>query len=396
MSTALSTFPATTTGTGRHRAMPLPAGVAVDHAVAPVPEEAVRVVVLVPAYNEAGSIGATLDGLMVQTRPADLVVVIPNGCTDSTARVARMYPVTVMELPRLEHRKSEALNRAWTEYAYDADVVICLDADTVLPPNAVEAWSKEFTADDGALLGGSSSKFTMQDPGLLSRLQKAEFATWTDVALRRGETSVLAGTGCAINNSVLRQVAARDDREGPWVYTSQVEDFELTYRIRELGYVCQVSPDVRAYTDSMKTLKALWGQRMKWQVGTVEDLMNLGMNRLTLRDWGQQAMGLMSVFLKLLWIAVIVLSVSLGVFKFVLFWWLVPILFVALDIKRALRIPHRDWKDIVMAASFFPQELFMWLRSGWFLASWCAVLTTKITRRRVDRWEAQYTAEEIN
>ncbi len=396
MSTALSTFPATTTGTGRHRAMPLPAGVAVDHAVAPAPEEAVRVVVLVPAYNEAGSIGATLDGLMVQTRPADLVVVIPNGCTDSTARVARMYPVTVMELPRLEHRKSEALNRAWTEYAYDADVVICLDADTVLPPNAVEAWSKEFTAEDGALLGGSSSKFTMQDPGFLSRLQKAEFATWTDVALRRGETSVLAGTGCAINNSVLRQVAARDDREGPWVYTSQVEDFELTYRIRELGYVCQVSPDVRAYTDSMKTLKALWGQRMKWQVGTVEDLMDLGMNRLTLRDWGQQAMGLMSVFLKLLWIAVIVLSVSLGVFKFVLFWWLVPILFVALDIKRALRIPHRDWKDIVMAASFFPQELFMWLRSGWFLASWCAVLTTKITRRRVDRWEAQYTAEEIN
>ncbi len=83
-------------------------------------------------------------------------------------------------------------------------------------------------------------------------------------------------------------------------------------------------------------------------------------------------------------------------FRFVLFWWLVPILFVALDIKRALRIPHRDWKDIVLAASFFPQEIFMWLRSGWFLASWWAVLTAKITRRRIDRWEAQYTAEEIN
>jgi biofilm PGA synthesis N-glycosyltransferase PgaC len=49
----------------------------------------------------------------------------------------------------------------------------------------------------------------------------------------------------------------------------------------------------------------------------------------------------------------------------------------------------------VLAASFFPQEMFMWLRSGWFLASWCAVLKTKITRRRIDRWEAQYTAEDI-
>lgn len=355
-----------------------------------------RVVVLVPAYNEAASIGATLDGLMHQSRPADLVVVVPNGCTDSTAAVARAYPVTVMELPRLEHRKSEALNRAWAAYAHDADVVVCLDADTVLPPNALAAWESEFSGEAGALLGGSSSKFTMQDPGLLSRLQKAEFATWTDTALRRGRTSVLAGTGCAINNAVLRQVAARDDREGPWVYTSQVEDFELTFRIRELGFICQVSPDVRAYTDSMKTLKALWGQRMKWQVGTVEDLLDLGVNRLTLRDWAQQAMGLLGVFLKLLWIGVMILSVSLGVFHVVLFWWLVPILFVALDIKRALRIPHRDWKDIVIAASFFPQELFMWLRSGWFMASWCAVLTTKITRRRIDRWEAQYTAEETN
>lgn len=355
-----------------------------------------RVVVLVPAFNEAGSIGATLDGLMSQERPADLVVVVPNGCTDATAWEARKYPVTVMELPRLEHRKSEALNRAWAEYASDADVVVCLDADTVLPPNALASWEREFADETGALLGGSSSKFTMQDPGLLSRLQKAEFATWTDTALRRGRTSVLAGTGCAINNAVLRQIAARDDREGPWVYTSQVEDFELTYRIRELGYICQVSPDVRAYTDSMKSIKALWGQRMKWQVGTVEDLLDLGVNRLTLRDWAQQAMGLLGVFLKLLWIAVIVLAVALNVFHVVLFWWLVPILFVALDIKRALRIPHRDWKDILIAATFFPQELFMWLRFGWFLASWSAVLKTKITRRRIDRWEAQYTAEEIN
>jgi cellulose synthase/poly-beta-1,6-N-acetylglucosamine synthase-like glycosyltransferase len=355
-----------------------------------------RVVVLVPAYNEAKSIGATLDGLMGQERPADLIVVVPNGCTDATAREARKYPVTVMELPRLEHRKSEALNRAWIQYAYDADVVVCLDADTVLPPNALAAWEREFADEAGACLGGSSSKFTMQDPGLLSRLQKAEFATWTDTALRRGRTSVLAGTGCAINNAVLRHVAARDDREGPWVYTSQVEDFELTYRIRELGYICQVSPDVRAYTDSMKSIKALWGQRMKWQVGTVEDLLDLGLNRLTLRDWAQQAMGLLGVFLKLLWIVVMVLAVALNVFHVVLFWWLVPVLFVALDIKRALRIPHWDWKDILIAATFFPQELFMWLRSGWFLASWCAVLTTKITRRRIDRWEAQYTAEEIN
>lgn len=355
-----------------------------------------RVVALIPAYNEAESIGTTIEGLLSQVRVPDEIVVIPNGCRDNTEGIARAYPVTVMALPRLAHRKSEALNRAWRERASDADLVICLDADTVLPPNAVRDWCAEFSAAGASGLGGSSSKFTMQAPGLLSRLQKAEFATWTDTSLRRGRTSVLAGTGCAISNDVLSKIAARPDREGPWSYSSQVEDFELTYRIRELGYWCQVSPTVRAYTDSMKTIRALWGQRMKWQVGTVEDLLAFGVNRLTLRDWGQQALALLGVFAKLLWLAVIFGSLAVGTFHVILVWWLVPFLFIALDIKRAWRIPHRDRKDVLIAAMFFPQEFFMWLRSGWFVASWWAVAVARVTARRVDRWEAQYQAEEMN
>src|SRR4029453_5248096 len=59
------------------------------------PPSTLRVVVLVPAYNEAEAIEATLDGIMHQTRMPDLVVVIPNGCKDDTARGARKYPARV-------------------------------------------------------------------------------------------------------------------------------------------------------------------------------------------------------------------------------------------------------------------------------------------------------------
>ncbi|MFT4471415.1 glycosyltransferase [Arthrobacter sulfonylureivorans] len=349
--------------------------------------------VLIPAYNEASSIAATIAAALNQTRPADRIVVVPNGCTDETAAIARAYPVTVMELPKLAHRKSEALNRAWHAYGRDSDVVVCLDADTVLPPNAFADWEEELWLD--CLLGGSSSKFTMQAPDFLSRLQKAEFATWTDTALQRGRTSVLAGTGCAISGEALRRVAARDDREGPWCYTSATEDFELTYRIRELGFYCQVSPTVRAYTDSMKDLRSLWNQRMKWQVGTVEDLLHIGVNRLTIRDWGQQLMGLLNAGLKALWVAVIVGYALMGSLQLIWFWFLLPVLFIALDVKRATRIPHVDAKDFLIAASFFPNELFMWMRAGWFTRSWVDVLASKITKRSRDRWEAQYQAEGV-
>jgi glycosyltransferase involved in cell wall biosynthesis len=276
-----------------------------------------RVVALIPAYNEEASIAATIRAMLQQERVPDEIVVIPNGCSDGTAEVARQFPITVLELPRLAHKKSEALNTAWREYGQSADLIICLDADTVMPPNAVRDWAAEFEADAQriedevvwwdspeaetvkvrpAASGGSPGwvLFQVHDAGkdFLTRLQRAEFSRWTDTALRRGWTSVLAGTGAAISGEALRQVAARDDRDGPWAYTSQVEDFELTYRIRELGFRCQVSPTVRAYTDSMKTVKALWGQRMKWQVGTIEDLLKIGVNRLTVLDWWQQFSGI--------------------------------------------------------------------------------------------------------
>jgi cellulose synthase/poly-beta-1,6-N-acetylglucosamine synthase-like glycosyltransferase len=345
------------------------------------------VVCLIPAHNEAASIGATIEAILNQDIPPDKVVVIPNGCTDCTAEIARTYPVTVMELPRLEHRKAEALNLAWQEHARDADMVVCLDADTILPPNAVTDWQHELT--DNPNLGGSSSKFTMTQPGLLPRLQKAEFSTWTQTALDRGETHVLAGTGCAIRGSVLREVAARGDREGPWSYTSATEDFEVSYRIRELGYRCQVSPTVRAYTDSMRTVSALWAQRMKWQSGTIQDLKTFGVNRLTWRDWAQQALGLLNAASRALWVVCIAAAAALGVLHLALFWVLLPALFIVVDVRRAMRVPHRDWKDIALAAVLLPNEFFMWLRGAWFTWSWVTVTL----RHDTDLWAAQYAAE---
>jgi biofilm PGA synthesis N-glycosyltransferase PgaC len=192
---------------------------------------------------------------------------------------------------------------------------------------------------------------------------------------------------------VLRAVTAQPGREGPWSYDSQVEDFELTYRIRRLGYRCHVSPTVRAYTDAMDSVRALWGQRMKWQVGTVEDLLQFGVNRLTWLDWRQQIVGMLSSLLRLGWVVVLVWGALLGVLTFTPLWLLLPVLFVAVDVKRAMRIPHKDVWDVVLAGCLLPQEFFAWMRAGWFWASWCEVLAAKVTGRRKDHWSLQYAAE---
>ncbi len=366
------------------------------------PTSSLAITALVPAHNEADCIADTVQALLDGDRVPDHIVVVPNGCSDDTADVARTFTdprVTVLELPRLEHRKSEALNIAWRAHALDSDVVICLDADTVLPANAVSDWEQEFAATIGRRprglpLGGSSSKFTMLGDDFLTRLQRNEFAKWTDTALIRGWTSVLAGTGCAISGVALREVVAADGRVGPWSYDSQVEDFELTYQIRALGYRCQVSPTVRAYTDSMTSVRALWGQRMKWQVGTVEDLLSLGLNRLTFLDWMQQATGVFMASIRALWLAVLVTQAVLGDLRFFwLAWVVIPVIFALTEGYMALRIPHRDRKDVFMAFAIVPQEVFSWLRAGWFVKAWHDVLMGRITGQRKDRWSMQYAAE---
>lgn len=351
------------------------------------------IIALVPAYNESGSIRATIESLLAQDRPLDQIVVIPNGCTDNTADIAREYPVTVMELPRLTHRKSEALNKAWLAYAQDADIVISMDADTVFPANAVTDWEQEFLADDK--FGGSTSKFTVQQPGFFGRLQKAEYSSNIQQGLNRGWTNVLAGAGSAFSGKAMRTLVARDDREGPWSYESAVEDYEVTYRLRELKLSTTVSPTVRAYTDGMKDLKSLWGQRMKWQTGTLYDLLRFGLNRLTIHDWASQAKALLIPLIRVLWLTVMILAIALDSLAFAWWGWLIPLLYIALNIKSTLRIPHRDRWDMALAVTILPFEFLQCVQGAWIFASWLEVIKKAVTKKERDLWEAQYKAEGV-
>lgn len=366
-----------------------------------------RIVALVPAYNEGICIGATIEALLAQTRPLDAIVVIPNGCTDDTADIARSYmnednSVIVYELPRLEHKKSQALNMAWNEYARDADIVISVDADTIFDTDAIELWEQDFKGVGRRKrhykpLGGSAAKATMPKPGFWDRLQKAEFAKSVDASLMRGFTTVLPGAGAAFANAALRRIVNETGREGPWSYESAVEDFELTVQLRMRGYLCIASPHVRMYTDSMSTLRTMWDQRMKWTTGTIEDLLDLGVTRLTLVDWGQQLLGGIMLLVRVLWIMVIILQITSGIFGFHWFWWLVyPLVFICSEAYLSRRMPNPDWKDRALAMSLIPYEIFGWIRAAWFAAAWIEVLSARVTGRRKDRWELQYRAEGVS
>lgn len=89
--------------------------------------------IIIAAHNEEAVLGRTLDALAVDQGDPE-VIVVPNGCTDDTAGVARERPgVTVVELS--EGSKPAALNAG--ERVAHSFPRIYLDADIVVPPGGV-------------------------------------------------------------------------------------------------------------------------------------------------------------------------------------------------------------------------------------------------------------------
>ncbi len=104
------------------------------------------VTVIIPAHNEEQALPPTLGSLMAQDFEGQLrIVVVPNGCTDRTAQVARSFiekarkhgfEMVVVELA--EGCKPKALNQG-DVHAIPDSIRIYLDADIRLSRTAITA-----------------------------------------------------------------------------------------------------------------------------------------------------------------------------------------------------------------------------------------------------------------
>jgi len=85
-----------------------------------------RIVALIPAYDEADRIGATVCAVL-DIDPVDRVIVIDDGSKDETARIAEKAGAKVIRSLR-NVGKGGALNAA-AKRCEDADIVLLLDGD---------------------------------------------------------------------------------------------------------------------------------------------------------------------------------------------------------------------------------------------------------------------------
>lgn len=111
--------------------------------------------VIIPAHNEENYLGATLKELDRQDYPNFEIVVVANGCRDRTAEVAQgwCHRLVALSQKNLGVARNLGARMAWGE------LLVFLDADTILKPGALRIIAQQFTEQDagGTLKGQPDS-----------------------------------------------------------------------------------------------------------------------------------------------------------------------------------------------------------------------------------------------
>ncbi len=268
---------------------------------------------LVPAYNEAAGIVASVRSLLTLQYSDYEIIVINDGSTDETLRNL----VDAFELEAADRTPSSRLQTAQIEAVYrsrrhpnlwiidkvnggKADslnaglnytrtALFCaMDADTLLEPEALPRLVRPFLEDrttvaaggivriaNGCEIDGGVVRRVLLPTSLIARVQVVEYLR-AFLATRvgwdvLGSTLIISGAFGVFRRET---VAAA----GGFAVDTVGEDMELVVRLHrycrdnEIDYRISFIPDPVAWTEAPEDLRSLSRQRNRWQRGLVQTL----------------------------------------------------------------------------------------------------------------------------
>lgn len=266
--------------------------------VGPPPEAAARrpstaarptLGVLIAAYNEAPALPTTLDALLPQLLPGDVVLVVDDGSADETQRMlleefAVNWPAPLalatsarhpgLQVLRVAHGgKARALNAGITRL--QTDLIVTVDADTKLATDALQGLRRAF-ADEPAMVGACCVIRPTCAPsalaGFFQWFQTYEYirAFCSRIAWMRADALLLvSGAFAAFRRDAVVTVGGFDPE-------CLVEDYELIHRLHRYsfdhgrGWRVRVLSAPRALTDAPASLPSFLRQRRRWFAGFLQ------------------------------------------------------------------------------------------------------------------------------
>lgn len=225
-----------------------------------------KVSIIVPGYNEELTAPKTVENLLRADYPDIEIIFIDDGSKDNTYKnIEALYgnhpEVKVYTKPN--GGKASALNYG-IGYA-TGDILVCIDADTVLKADAVSRMVAYFSDPLVAAVAGNVKVGNRNN--LLTRWQSIEYITSQNFDRRAFDSlnaiMVVPGAIGAFRREAVKSI-------GMFTTDTLAEDCDLTIRLLRAGYKIRTCNEALAFTEVPETMEMLLKQRFRWTFGIMQ------------------------------------------------------------------------------------------------------------------------------
>lgn len=214
------------------------------------------VAILIAAYNEEGSIRATLNNKLSLSYPRGKleIIVISDGCTDRTAEIVAEFQPCRVRLLRQEPRqgKTAALNLAVPETS--AEIIVFSDANSMYDRVALRNLVRNFSDPS---VGYVTGKMIYRNPDGSGIGEGCSAYMKYENFLRKMETGV--GSVVGVDGGV---DAVRKSLYSP-MRPDQLPDFVLPLKVVEQGYRVVYEPEAILKESALTKLEDEYGMRVR-------------------------------------------------------------------------------------------------------------------------------------
>jgi glycosyltransferase involved in cell wall biosynthesis len=236
-----------------------------------------RTAILIPAWNEALVIAASIDRLMALEYPRDSlrVYLVDDASTDETPQVAQakvaQYPGNVFHLRREQggQGKAHTLNHGLAIILADdwMEALLITDADVIFEPDSLRKMARHL-ADPQVGAVTTYIKEGSRPGNYMTRFIGYEYIT-AQAAARRGQ-NVLGVMACLAGGAQLHTRANLLALGGRIDTTSLAEDTFTTFQTQLNGRRVVFEPHATVWAEEPGSIIGLWKQRLRWARGNVQ------------------------------------------------------------------------------------------------------------------------------
>jgi hypothetical protein len=239
-------------------------GVTAQQAPDPDERDEQTLYAVIPAYNEADTIGDVLASLPdTVAGHAVTAVVVSDGSADRTAQVAREYDAIVVEHPLNQGQGGSLKTGFQIAASHGADIVVTMDADGQHPADQLPTLVEPITEDEADYVLGSRYRGEDNSGNSVTRRSGIRVFTWLINRLTKADISDCTNGYRAIRGDRLGELTLIEARfSAPELIIEarknglRIKEVPITIREREAGETKK--PKLGYAVGLMRTIVTTW------------------------------------------------------------------------------------------------------------------------------------------